>query len=287
MTAVISLLLVLTLSILITRIATVALTYTGLSRESARFQARSAFTGVGFTTGESENVVNHPVRRRVVLLLMLLGNAGIITAVTSLILTFITPGSQGSTILRLGMILGGVVVLWLLASSKVVDRYLERFIHRLLRRYTQLDVTDYATLLRISGKYSINEILVQEEDWMADKKLAESRLREEGVLVIAVVRKSGRFVGVPDGETHIDAGDTLIVYGRDEALKELDERQAGYFGDREHEEARQEQEVVEETEKEEDKQKRERERKLEEAKKEAEARGAEKNERDSLESKQH
>jgi len=61
MVSVIVLLIILTLSILITRIATVALTLTGLSRDSARFQARSAFLGVGFTTIESESVVRHPV----------------------------------------------------------------------------------------------------------------------------------------------------------------------------------------------------------------------------------
>ncbi|WP_419175988.1 hypothetical protein [Desulfosediminicola sp.] len=59
MLSIVSLLLVLASSILVTRIATVALTHTGLSRESARFQARSAFTGVGFTTNESEKVANH------------------------------------------------------------------------------------------------------------------------------------------------------------------------------------------------------------------------------------
>lgn len=73
MLSIVSLLIVLTLSILVTRIATVALAHTGLSRESAKFQARSAFTGVGFTTNESEKVVNHPIRRRILLLLMLLG----------------------------------------------------------------------------------------------------------------------------------------------------------------------------------------------------------------------
>ena len=78
MVAIFSLLLVLVFSLLITRIATIALTYTGLSRQSAKFQARSAFTGVGFTTSESEKVVNHPVRRRILLLMMLIGNAGIV-----------------------------------------------------------------------------------------------------------------------------------------------------------------------------------------------------------------
>lgn len=89
MIAIISLLLVICISILITRIATVALAHTGLSKEAARFQARSAFTGAGFTTHESERVVNHPVRRRIILSLMLLGNAGVVTAVSSSMLTFV------------------------------------------------------------------------------------------------------------------------------------------------------------------------------------------------------
>jgi hypothetical protein len=75
---IISLLVVLVLSLLVVRIATVALALTGLSQQLARFQARSAFTGSGFTTAESEKVVAHPVRRRIIMVLMLLGNAAII-----------------------------------------------------------------------------------------------------------------------------------------------------------------------------------------------------------------
>ena len=89
MIPIITLLVVVILSILVTRFATIALTYTGLSRETARFQARSAFTGVGFTTSESENVVNHPVRRKILMLLMLFGNAGIVTVIASVVLAFI------------------------------------------------------------------------------------------------------------------------------------------------------------------------------------------------------
>ena len=63
MIPVVSLLTVVTLSMVVTRIAAVALVYTGLSHQAARFQARSAFTGVGFTTSEAEHLVNHPVRR--------------------------------------------------------------------------------------------------------------------------------------------------------------------------------------------------------------------------------
>lgn len=47
MYAVILLMMVAILSLLITRIATIALTVTGMTRPTARFQARSALTGVG------------------------------------------------------------------------------------------------------------------------------------------------------------------------------------------------------------------------------------------------
>ncbi len=100
MTAVLTLLVVVMLSLLVTRAATIALAATGLSRESARFQARSAFSGAGFTTSESESVVNHPVRRRIIMWLMLAGNAGIVAVVASLVLTVVEPGSNLSVLAR-------------------------------------------------------------------------------------------------------------------------------------------------------------------------------------------
>ena len=56
MLPIVSILVIVGLSLLVTRIASVALVHTGLGREAARFQARSAFTGVGFTTSESETI---------------------------------------------------------------------------------------------------------------------------------------------------------------------------------------------------------------------------------------
>ena len=89
MAAALTLLLVLIVNMALTRIATVALVHTGLGRETARFQARSAFTGVGFTTNEAEGIVTHPVRRRIVMWLMLVGNVGIVAVLSSLILSLV------------------------------------------------------------------------------------------------------------------------------------------------------------------------------------------------------
>jgi hypothetical protein len=58
---------VLGLSLVITRLATVPLNISGLSWETAKFQARSTFTGTAFTTSESETIMNHPVRRKIIM----------------------------------------------------------------------------------------------------------------------------------------------------------------------------------------------------------------------------
>ena len=75
--ALLILLSVVAVPIRVARIATRAFMLTGLSKETARFQARSIITGTGFTTDEAEHIVNHPVRRRISLTLMLIGNAGL------------------------------------------------------------------------------------------------------------------------------------------------------------------------------------------------------------------
>lgn len=62
MGAAITLLVILTVSVVVVRAAAVALRLTGMPVEVARFQARSAFTGTGFTTSESEAIVNYPIR---------------------------------------------------------------------------------------------------------------------------------------------------------------------------------------------------------------------------------
>lgn len=54
MIAAVTLFLIVSISALITKIAAIALVHTGLSTESAKFQARSAYTGTGMSTSETE-----------------------------------------------------------------------------------------------------------------------------------------------------------------------------------------------------------------------------------------
>jgi hypothetical protein len=252
MIAAISLFVVVFLSVLITRIATIALSHTGVSRESARFQARSALTGSGYTTNESEKMVTHPVRRRIILLLMLVGNAGLVTAVSSLILTFVISESTLSLIASITILVVGITGLWWAAQSQVVDRFLSRIIDEALRRYTSIDARDYAAILHLSGEYQIMELHVNAGDWIADKSLQELELANEGIMILGIQREGGNYLGTPAGSTKILPNDVLTVYGKASLIEVIDKRKKGRQGDDEHEKAVREHTKTERTEKRED-----------------------------------
>ncbi len=223
-------------SLLVARVATAALMLTGMSRDVARFQARSALTGVGFTTSEAESVVNHPIRRRIAMILMLTGSAGLVTAVATLILSFANAGRE-QTLERLGLLIVALVVLLLVSRSRYVDRLLSRVIGRGLARWTDLTDRDLAKLLHIGGVYGVAELAVDDHDWIAGRTLGELDLRSEGVAVLGLVCPNGVFIGAPSFAMRAHDGDTLILYGPAHRLEDLDCRPLGPEGERARAEA--------------------------------------------------
>lgn len=228
MTAIALLLLVISFSLLITRTAAAMLQLTGMSKDSARFQARAAFCGVGYSGTESEGIMNHPLRRQIISTLMLLGNAGTATVVATLILSF--SAFQTYWLVKLGVLMAGVGLLAGVASSRWFDTYLTIFIAWALKKYTRLDLHDYVALLNLSKGYAVLELEVASGDWMGGSNLASLALAKEGVLVLGVEKPDGRYIGAPSGDTRLDAGDMLTLYGKLDRLEELNRRRIGIAG---------------------------------------------------------
>lgn len=231
-----TLLVALSISLLVTRVATMALMFTGLSREAARFQARSAFSGVGYTTRESENIVNHPVRRRIVMILMLLGNIGIATVIASIMLS-VSSSVEASAIDRLwtlGYLVLGFAFLFYFFSSRFVERQMNKVIAWALIQFTDLEVRDYDALLQLADGFAVTEFLVDAKHWMAGGNLKDLRLSDEGILILGIHRSGSNYQGVPRALDTIEAGDTIILYGNLENIKRLQKRRTGKRGDADH-----------------------------------------------------
>jgi len=88
---------------------------------------------------------------------MIIGNAGIVTVISSLILTFVLPDTLSSKLYGLLVVVIGMLILWWAVHSDVVDRALSKVINKMLTRYTVLEIQDYAAVLHLKDSYKISE----------------------------------------------------------------------------------------------------------------------------------
>ena len=95
MSAALTLLIILAVSLLVVRIGGTALRLTGMPLSAARFQSISALTGTGFTTQEAETLMHHPLRRRVLMGLMFAGHLGVVSLASTVILA-VSSAEEGA-----------------------------------------------------------------------------------------------------------------------------------------------------------------------------------------------
>ena len=221
MGSIIALFVIAAVALLVVRIGATALMMTGLSWDTANFQAYSAFFGVGFTTREAESVVNHPVRRRIIRDLILAGNIGLTSGLASLVVTFVQQRDTRHTLGVIGVLLLGLCVFALLSRIGLLKRAIDGFIHRSLKRAGVVHAMDYDLLLRVQSGFCISEIDVLPGSPLVGLTLAQSRPADDGIIVLGITRDNGVFVGAPGPREAIQVGDVLTVYGTEENTEAL------------------------------------------------------------------
>ncbi len=162
---------------------------------------------------------------------MLVSGAGAVSVVGTLILSFAGVHSADAGLRRVGVIVLALIGLVWLSRNGIVDRWLRRVIERVLRRFTNLDVRDYAALLHLRGQWRIAQVPVSEGDWIAFRPLGLLRLPEEGVTVLGVERADGAWIGAPAGDIRLERGDVVVLYGRQPMLEDIASRLHGEEGE--------------------------------------------------------
>jgi len=225
MVALIWLIIIAVVSLLIVRLGTTALTMTGLSHDTAEFQAYSAFFGVGFTTRESEQVVNHPVRRRIMQHLILAGQVGLTSVIVPLVVTFVNIRTPAEGAKQFGLIVGALGLLWLVSTTRVAKTLIDRSVKFALRRSRPFRrVMDHEVLLRLNSGFAVSEVPLTADHPLVGCTLADSDLEAKGIVVLGIAREDGTYIGAPRGRTVCEALDVLTVYGRDTDVEKLSRR---------------------------------------------------------------
>ncbi|MFN6303867.1 MAG: TrkA C-terminal domain-containing protein [Planctomycetota bacterium] len=221
MTAIVTLIVIALFSLLAIRVATTALMMTGLSYDTASFQSYSAFFGVGFTTKEAELVVNHPVRRRIIRDLILVGNIGLTSALATMVATFV----QGRNVFgSLMLIVSAALIALAISALSRLDFFrksLDRLIAYTLTQAGLVRALDYELLLRVEHGYVVSEYLIEPGNPLVGKMLRESRPWDLGVIVLAIRRNDILLPGIPGPSDRIESGDVVVLYGQEKDAKEL------------------------------------------------------------------
>jgi hypothetical protein len=219
---------VLIASFIIVRIGAVAFQLTGLEWSLAKFQSLSCFSGTGFTTKEAELITGDPRRRRIASILIVLGNAGIVTMIATaasalnpdqvLIVRLsesILPFSIPSTLVpwvNLTVIVLGLLVIYKISTNRKIAGKFTLYLRKRIRKKDLLKPVSFEELLFLTGGYGISRIAVCENSPLIDKTLIESDLRKKDITVLAIVRGSETMAN-PTALVTIHKGDDLIVFG--------------------------------------------------------------------------
>jgi hypothetical protein len=211
-------LLVIFLSYFIVRAAAIALMLTGLSEKKARFQALSAFSGTGFTSKEAEYVMNHPMRRKIVSWLMMLGNAGVATVIVTATSSFVISEDKALPTNVL-ILLGGLLIIYFIATRKGLVRRWENFIENRLMQYSGFEEGATEDLLHLIEGYGLVRAIIKEGSPLIGA-IGELKLTTKGLLILGIERGKG-WTPIPKATEKIAKGDRVVIYGPYDALKTL------------------------------------------------------------------
>ena len=189
----------------------------GLFPAAAAFEARSALTGSGYTTSESDIVVNDPASRQAASLLMIVGFVGPMTILGLLGFGFFLPSSSDFGIR--GAVLVVLVALFFVLERFGVNALLLRRPARAIAR--TLFRTKPGSMWMVIADYAIAAIRIAPANPLANHRLGTQSLGGPGVTVLGIKRTDNnglRYVANPSPNEQIMPGDELILYGPEAAL---------------------------------------------------------------------
>jgi hypothetical protein len=186
---------------------------TGLERQVARFQVISMLTGTGFTTGESELIIDHPVRRRLGAFLILFGAfslAVIISAITQLLTdTFYA--------MEIAYIAGFLLVVLLIIRTPYVKKLLEGKLKSELEEHYELTDLPIKDVLLMDDDDDVREVSIEEDSPLAGKTFDELIDKEDDIMLL-FIKRGDINVRNKAYHTELEPGDRLILYGNNPVI---------------------------------------------------------------------
>ena len=213
-------------------IFSVAFKLTGLSTSKIRFQVASLFTSTGFTTNESELIVNDERRRKIAIACIYTGHIfsvvimGLVINVFFSITALVDSGaSTNHTFTEWYFIVfyvaSALFLLMVLIKIPPINRRFQKLLETIaINSSKKSRNTNIITVLDLYGKHAIVEVILNRlPDFAKEKTLFEMGLTKKFLINVLSIRRGKRIIEVTK-DTMFSKGDVLVIYGLINDIKE-------------------------------------------------------------------
>lgn len=208
--------------LIVVEIFTVLFRLTGLREDKARFQAISCMTNSGFTTKESELILNSVARRHLARIMMIFGYLFAVTGVSILVNLFIRSSGDQFNWWTIGYSVFFLIVIIILTRSKWIIRRFDRMVERLARNKSKGAFCNNVRILQMFQDKLIAEVFITcIPPEITDKTLLEMNFRHTYKLNVLLIKRGNLIIDHVVASDQIIQGDRIIIYGPKDKVVEL------------------------------------------------------------------
>ena len=212
-------LIVIVVSFLVVRAGAIALMVTGMDQKKASFQALSAFSRAGFTTRETELIMNNPRRRQIVTWLIILGNAGLVAVIVSGTSSIVTSEGYQVPITIVAIIIGIYLVYKLVSRAGFIRKW-EGFISRRFIKSHSFEEVATEDLLHLIEGYGLVRAIITENSPFIGSTMSDVRFLDSDMVILGIERGK-EWIPRPKAKVTIEESDKIVVYGHVNVLREI------------------------------------------------------------------
>lgn len=207
----------------------VAFKLTGLATNKIKFQVASLFTGSGFTTNESEIIVDDERRRKIAIVCMYTGHVfsvvfmGLLTNVLISIATIQSNNNVLDTKLWYYIIFYvslGLFLFVLFLKIPPINRRFQDLLEKIaINTSSKKKNSNLITVLDLYGKNAIAEVVLNNiPEFAQEKTLNEMALTKKYFINVLSIKRGKRIIEVTK-DTMFNKRDVLVIYGSTRDIK--------------------------------------------------------------------
>jgi len=219
--------LVIVLYIVIADVFTILFRLTGMTEEMARLQVISLLTNSGFTTKESEIILETRTRRNLAKVIMIFGYAFSATIVSSIVTAFISLGFSSIAFSYTWILL--LFILFMLFTIvrkiKFVKKKMDWWIESFCYKHILKEENNTIVVLEEYGDVVVATVVLRNvPDCIRNKTLIENEINKKHEIMVLLIKKADGTVERAHADTILMKDDMVMVLGKRRNITKLFKR---------------------------------------------------------------